>query len=102
MLRNIFSNFRRLDWILIIAVFLLFCLGLAAIYSVDLGKEQGGNFEKQIVFGVLGFLLLFILSSINYSGWRVSGRTLYVLTLILLVSVLFFGSTIRGTRGWFN
>ncbi|KKR06793.1 MAG: Rod shape-determining protein RodA [Parcubacteria group bacterium GW2011_GWC2_39_14] len=102
MLRNIVNNFRRLDWVLIAAAFLLFCLGLAAIYSVDLGKEQGGNFEKQILFGVIGFLLMFIFASINYSGWRVSGRSLYVGTLTLLFAVLFFGSTIRGTRGWFN
>jgi len=102
MLRNILSNFRRLDWVLIAATFLLFCLGLAAIYSVDLGKEQSGNFEKQILFGVIGFLLMLVFASINYSGWRVSGRLLYGGTLILLLAVLFFGSTIRGTRGWFN
>jgi len=102
MLRNIINNFRRLDWILIVAVFLLFCLGLAAVYSIDLGKEGSGNFGKQILFGVIGFSLMFILASINYAGWRVSSRLLYVLTLILLVAVLFFGSTIRGTRGWFN
>lgn len=102
MLRNIVNNFRRFDWVLIVATFLLFCLGLAAIYSVDLGKEQGGNFEKQVVFGIIGFILMFIVASINYSGWRVSGRFLYVLTLGMLIAVLFVGSTIRGTRGWFN
>lgn len=100
--RAIISNLKRLDWVLIAAVFLLFCLGLAAIYSVDLGKDQGGNFEKQILFGAIGFIVMFVFAAINYSGWRVSVRILYGATLILLLAVLFFGSTIRGTRGWFN
>jgi len=102
MIRNAIYNLRRLDWILMVAVFILFCLGLAAIYSIDLGKEQGENFERQAIFGVLGFVLLMVFASINYSGWRVSARLIYAITFILLIAVLFFGATIRGTRGWFN
>ncbi len=102
MLKNAFYNLRRLDWLLVLAVFGLFCLGLAAIYSIDLSKDQSDNFEKQVIFGVVGLLFMFILASINYSGWLITGRLIYVLTWLLLIAVLFLGSTIRGTRGWFN
>jgi len=104
MLKNAFSNLRKFDWILIIAVFSLFCLGLAAIYSVDLSQEteEFTNFKKQIIFGVIGFLAMFGLGLSNYSGLRVYSRTIYIVTIISLVAVLFLGSTIRGTTGWFS
>lgn len=101
MFRNLFENLRKFDWILVVAVFLLFCLGLAAIYSVDLSKEQSDNFNKQIIFGIIGFLIMIFVGLGNYSALRVYSRFIYYITLILTVAVLFFGSTVRGTRGWF-
>lgn len=104
MLQNAISNLRKFDWILLVAVFLLFCLGLAAIYSVGLSQTMAGinNFKKQIIFGVIGFLALFIVGMVNYSGWRVYSRTLQAISLISLVAVLFFGSIVNGTKGWFS
>ena len=86
-----------------LSVFVLFCLGLAALYSVSLSQNNPdfNNFKKQLVFGVLGFAICFILSQINYSGLRVYSRVLYVCCLVLLVLVLFFGQVINGTKGWF-
>ncbi|MFH0988312.1 MAG: rod shape-determining protein RodA [Parcubacteria group bacterium] len=103
MLTVAFDKFRHLDWILIAAVFLLFCLGLATLYSVGLSQPEGvSNFHKQMVFGVIGFICLFIIGASTYSAWRVYSRWLYAVTLFLLVLVLFFGSTINGTKGWFQ
>jgi rod shape determining protein RodA len=104
MFKNAVSNLRKFDWVLLIAVFSLFCLGLAAIYSVDLSQasEEFSNFKKQIIFGVIGFCAAFIIGLGNYSGLRVYSKTIYVASLALLVAVLFFGSNIRGTTGWFS
>ncbi len=103
MIRSALGNLRKFDWILFVAVFLLFCLGLAAIYSVGLSQSDAGinNFRKQVFFGGIGFLLLSIVGLSNYSFWRVYSRILHAVSLIALVAVLFFGSTINGTRGWF-
>jgi rod shape determining protein RodA len=103
MLQNAISNLRKFDWILFVSVFLLFCLGLAAIYSVGLSQVGEGvnNFRKQLVFGALGFLTLLIVGLSNYSFWRVYARTLQAVSLLALIAVLFFGSVINGTKGWF-
>ncbi|MBU1132350.1 rod shape-determining protein RodA [Patescibacteria group bacterium] len=103
MWRNALDNFRKFDWILLVAVFLLFCLGLAAIYSVGLsqGDDAVDNFKKQVIFSVIGFCCLFAVGVSNYSGLRVYSRTFYALSLFVLVLVLFLGSSIRGTTGWF-
>jgi rod shape determining protein RodA len=104
MFKNFWDNLRKIDWVLSLSVFVLFCFGLAAIYSVGLSQQSTdfSNFNKQIAFGVIGFFIFLFVSMINYSSLRVYSRILYVGAIVLLVGVLFFGSIIRGTKGWFN
>lgn len=84
-------------------MFLLACFGLVEIYSVALGQETVSllNFKKQIFFIGAGILLLFILSFLDYHFLRNSSNYLYLLGIIVLIIVLVFGKTVRGTRGWF-
>ncbi len=104
MLARLRSHLFNLDWIIIAAVFFLICFGLIEIYSVSLGR--GGldliNFRKQIIFAVSGFFLLFIFSFVDYYFLRSLNRYLFWFGILFLISVLIFGDTIRGTRGWFN
>jgi len=85
-------------------VLLLICFGLAEIYSVALGRSQLDllNFKKQIIFVVLGIIMLFLLAFFDYHSLRSYSKYFYVLGLGLLIGVLFFGQTIRGTKGWFS
>lgn len=86
------------------AILLLICFGLAEIYSVALSRSQLDllNFQKQIVFIVLGVILLFLLAGFDYHSLRSYSKYFYILGLVLLVGVLFFGQTIRGTKGWYS
>jgi len=90
--------------VLCITCLVLFCLGLAVIYSVGLTEEGAKltDFKKQMIFGVVGFVLFFVISLSNYSGLWVYGRIIFASAIILLVAVLFLGATIRGTQGWFS
>lgn len=83
---------------------LLVCFGLAEIYSVALGRSQLDllNFKKQIIFILVGVILLFLLAGFDYYNLRNYSKYFYVFGLVLLVGVLFFGQTIRGTKGWYN
>lgn len=97
------TNLKKIDWMLFSSVVLLICAGLAALYSVNLGS--GGtflNFKKQIVFAVVGFCLLFFFSFIDYRLYKTYAWLFYGLAVFLLISVLLWGATIRGTRGWFE
>lgn len=81
----------------------LACFGLVAIYSVTLGAEAPNflNFKKQITFAAVGFILLFLISRFDYRLLKTYSNFLYLLGLLLLLIVLIFGQTIRGTKGWF-
>lgn len=97
------ENLRKFDWILFLSVFLLFCFGLAAIYSVSLGSGSPdfSDFKKQIVFGIIGLLAMLIIGLGNYAAFRVYSRIIFSSAFILLLVVLVFGSTVHGMRGWF-
>ena len=96
--------FKEFDWLLLAAVVLLSAFGLMEIYSVALGQGNLNllNFYKQILFIVIGLLLLFVFSLIDYRFLKSLRRYLYGFGALILGSVLLLGSSIRGTRGWFD
>lgn len=95
---------KNFDWILLAAVLLLSIFGLIEIYSVALGQETVSlmNFKKQILFIFIGLLVLFTLAFTDFYFLKSFNKYIYILAALVLVAVLIFGSTIRGTRGWFN
>lgn len=103
MMNKIFLYLKNFDWVLFFPVLLLISFGLIEIYSVALG--QGGsdfvNFKKQIVFAIIGLILLFFFSFLDYHVLRNYNIYIYLLGIGALIAVLLFGQTIRGTRGWF-
>lgn len=94
---------RQSDLILTCAVLMLCGMGFAALYSIGLGKE-GGDFSylshQAITFGI-GACAALVLSVVQYRIFRSYSIAVYILSLVFLAAVLFLGSTIRGTRGWF-
>ncbi|MCX6743890.1 MAG: FtsW/RodA/SpoVE family cell cycle protein, partial [Candidatus Parcubacteria bacterium] len=97
---------KKIDWLLLIDICLLVVMGIILIYSVALGSasEQNYlNFKKQIVFFVLGLgLLFFMVLFFDYRILIKANAFIYIVGILMLVAVLFFGKTIRGTTGWFN
>jgi rod shape determining protein RodA len=95
---------RRIDARLSLAALVLVSLGFSAIYSVTL-SQQGQSFllvQKQAVALVIGLVLMFVVAWSNYRWTRSFVLPIYILSNLLLVGVLFFGETIRGTTGWFS
>lgn len=104
MFNKFFLYLKNFDWILFTAILLLVCFGLVEIYSVALGQSAVDllNFKKQILFSIIGLLLLFFFAFFDYHNLRSYSNYFYVVGIVLLLSVLFFGSTINGTKGWFS
>lgn len=103
MFSRILLYLKNLDWILFFSILLLVSFGLIEIYSITLSQESVDllNFKKQIFFVIIGFILLFLLAIIDYHNLRSFSNYLFLLGAAALLAVLFFGETIRGTRGWF-
>ncbi|MDD4476662.1 MAG: rod shape-determining protein RodA [Patescibacteria group bacterium] len=94
---------RSFDWPLFLTAVLLTVVGILAIYSVDLSRGFGLELvKKQLIALSIGVAILFFLSISRYTFFRFSAKWWYFFSLILLVAVLFFGKTIRGTTGWFD
>lgn len=102
-MRRIFYYLRQMDWIMIAAVTLLICFGLAEIYSVALGRGGADliNFKKQLLFIGIGYAIMFFMAFFDYHVLRSYSSFFFVSGLLLLLAVLFFGRTINGTKGWF-
>lgn len=100
-----FSYLKKLDWGIVIPAVLLVCFGLAAIYSISIAKNNFSNFEKQIVFFVVGFVVMIALSFFDYRILKDNSYLiliLYGICLLLLAGLHFFAPVIRGTRGWYK
>jgi rod shape determining protein RodA len=99
------SQLRKLDWGIIIPAALLVCFGLAGIYSTCVAKNNFSNFEKQIIFFIIGFVVMILFSFFDYRILRNNSYLiliLYGICLLLLAGLHFFAPIIRGTRGWYK
>jgi len=94
---------QKFDWVLLLLVFVVISIGLAAIYSVDLSRGVDLiYFPTQITALVLGLIILTIAANIHISVYQRNAKVALVVAILLLIGVLFFGTTIRGTTGWFR
>ncbi|MBI4092634.1 MAG: rod shape-determining protein RodA [Candidatus Kerfeldbacteria bacterium] len=104
MLDRLTTTLYRIDWMLLGATLLLVAIGLAALFSITLNVEQPRieKFYRQLISFGIGIAFLIGMMSLNYRQVRSSSWFLYAIGLGLLVAVLVFGTTLRGTKGWFS
>lgn len=99
-----FYFFKKIDWLYAAPIIVLLFFSLAEIYSISLG--QGGSspefFKKQIIFIVIGLAIFFFLALTDFHNFYSYSNYFYIGSVILLLSVLFFGQKINGTKGWFG
>lgn len=95
---------RNLDWILILTVFLLTGVGLVLIASATHTEalRTGVNYfvQRQGLFLAVDVLLVILLLRLDYHVLKQVALPLYVLTLILLLGVMFFGHSTMGAQRW--
>jgi len=104
-MKSILLHFRKLDWPLILAAFLLTLLGILSIYSSSFRDGNFLNFKKQIIFLLIGIFLMFMVSFFDYRIFKNNPYLIlifYLISLLALIGVLFLGPTIRGTKSWYK
>ncbi|MDR3627733.1 MAG: rod shape-determining protein RodA [Ignavibacteriaceae bacterium] len=91
----------KFDLGLAIPALILFCIGLAAIYSSTLHNPHAvGNFNKQLFFGVASIILFFVIYSVPTNVFRSVAVPTYIVSLLLLVVVLVIGKRVSGAKAW--
>ncbi|MED3645984.1 rod shape-determining protein RodA [Halalkalibacterium halodurans] len=101
------TPFQQIDYTLIFLVFLLMCISFLAIYSgtteqyVDY-EEMGRDFflKKQIVYYVIGFIVMVAIMTFDYELLKNFSIPFYVIGLLLLIYVEFNGIVQNGSQRW--
>lgn len=101
---------KKSNLLLLISVIIISLFGLLMIYSssyvwAEYKFDDPYKFLKsQAIFLILGYILMFITSNIDYHKYKKYSNTVFIVCLSLLVLVLIPGiGTIRnGSRSWFG
>src|SRR5271156_4757904 len=91
---------RDYDWWLIAILAAICTLGVIEIYSATHGSSLSGMHLKQVRWLVVGFVLMFALSRLDYHLILDQAPILYFIGIVALVAVLGFGHTRFGAKRW--
>ena len=99
----------RMDGILLILILLLAGFGLVVLYSASAYNGQvrfrgdtAYYFKKQFWAMMLGILILYAVSRIDYHCLQELAVPGYLLSLLLSGAVLLFGDTYNGSKRWLS
>jgi rod shape determining protein RodA len=91
----------KFDFGLIIPVIILFIIGLTAIYSSTFSNAIAqGNFQKQIIWGIVALIVFFITYSVPTNTFKQMTFPSYFIAIIFLIVVLLIGQRISGAKSW--
>lgn len=101
--RQYFSLIKQYDWWIFGLVLLLVTFSMVIIYSIGANAEipDLGRFNKQLIFFGLGFAAMVFFSLMDFRLLSSYAYIFYAVGFVILVLLLIFGTTIRGTTGWF-
>ena len=98
------TGFRKIlyfHWPIALLLAAVSCIGFLMLFSV-----AGGNFNKwaepQIIRFCVGFIAMIIISFTPISFWRNVSIPAYLISLILLFYVEYFGITGKGAQRWID
>lgn len=91
---------KGIDWPIVIMVFIIMVFGVFNIYSVD--PEYGIKQVVRIGLG-LGMISVFaIITSFTRNFFDIYAFVFYIVGILALVGVLFFGKEINGAKAWYS
>lgn len=95
---------REWDWTIVICTVLLIGVGLVIIGSATHVNREGLNFtdlvSKQILFFFINAVVVVLMQWFDYRRLRSWGRPLYFITIVLLLAVMFIGTSALGAQRW--
>ena len=102
MFNKLLSGLKLFDWYFVINIMLLMIFGLAVLYSLQINVTAPNLvfFNRQLIFAALGLGLFFLFSWLNYQFWSDYYKFIFIASILVLLGVLLFGVSLRGTTGW--
>ncbi|HAF67935.1 MAG TPA: rod shape-determining protein RodA [Acidimicrobiaceae bacterium] len=102
------SPLRYADYSLGLVAIVLSAIGVALNYSSTWrvlefnGQDPATYAKRQILFVVLGVLVMVAATFLDYRLYRDFANQAYLLVMLALVGVLFFGVERNGARAWYE
>jgi len=98
---SFFDKLKAVDYFLIIIVAIIGSMSVFSIYSTE-----SGNFSFYTKNHLTRFLVFFsmflVLSFVRVSFWYRQAYIFYILGILLLLLVIFFGISASGSKRWIN
>lgn len=104
------SFWNRIDWILVIILFLFLCVSLLAISSAQTSSYTGTNFvPRQVIYYGLAAFIVACVMFFDMDHYKKFTWYLYGFGIILLVVLIFMpegkgqiGEVINGAKSWYH
>jgi rod shape determining protein RodA len=96
----VYRSVRNLDWALILIAVAIAGLGILQIYSATIDTAWRGAWWKQGLYVCAGFVLMWVMTRIDYHTLLGQVPVLYAAGLALLVLTPLAGSLVWGSRRW--
>ena len=104
-MNEIRTSWRHFDFWLLGAVAILSIFGIAMIRSAIAGNielTEANAVLRQIIFVVVGFVVVLITTAIDYHLWSSVSRLMYVGMAALLAVLFIVGAAFFGSARWFD
>ena len=97
----------HISWGLVSLTAILFLIGVVNLYSasalrVASGIELDSYFNKQLLWGGVGLLVMTGIILVDYRHFKAVSWPFFILSLLLLVGVSVAGKTIYGAKRWLD
>lgn len=101
---------QTVDIPFLILILLLLTLGLMMLYSASYAQSEYDTsyeistkyLQKQAVFAVIGLAAMALFSRIPAALWQKFAWPMYVVSILLLLSVLIMGQEVNGAKRWIS
>ena len=98
---SFFDKLKAVDYFLIIIVAIIGSISVVSIYSTESGNFSFYTKNHLTRFLVFFFMFL-VLSFVRVSFWYRQAYIFYILGILLLLLVIFFGISASGSKRWIN
>jgi len=102
------SRWRHLDLVLVIVVTLISAFGALMIYTATRDRLQAEGLSpqyyvrKQLVFLLIGLVVMFVVAAIDYHHYRDWAFLFYGGSVVMLLAVYAVGHKSKGAQAWFQ
>ena len=99
-LKDFFLNIYKLDKVIIIIILMLFAINILIQYSAS--EKLLSKMVSDIRYLIFSMIIMVAIANINKNNLRYVAVPSYIISVILLIIVLFFGVSSHGAKRWIN